>query len=93
MLQRLKEEEKVRAVGATHYSHAAFRDLISVMRSDRVDFVQVPYNAAETFATEELLPLAEELGLGVLVVSPQQDKLAQTVLPCAAERWCPSGAF
>jgi aryl-alcohol dehydrogenase-like predicted oxidoreductase len=71
MLQRLKEEEKVRAVGATHYSYAAFRDLISVMRSDRVDFVQVPYNAAETSATEELLPLAEELGLGVLVVSPQ----------------------
>jgi aryl-alcohol dehydrogenase-like predicted oxidoreductase len=71
MLQRLKEEEKVRAVGATHYSRAAFRDLISVMRSDRVDFVQVPYNAAETSATEELLPLAEELGLGVLVVSPQ----------------------
>ena len=71
MLQRLKEEEKVRAVGATHYSRAAFRDLISVMRSDRVDFVQVPYNAAEISATEELLPLAEELGLGVLVVSPQ----------------------
>jgi Aldo/keto reductase family len=47
-LRRLKDEEKVRAVGATHYSCAAFSDLMSVMRSGRVDFVQVPYNAAET---------------------------------------------
>ena len=70
-LHRLKDEGRVRAVGATHYSRAAFGDLMSVMRSGRVDFVQVPYNAAETSVTEEVLPLAEELGLGVIVVSPQ----------------------
>ena len=71
MLHRLKDEGRVRAVGATHYSRAAFGDLMSVMRSGRVGFVQVPYNAAETSATGELLPLAEELGLGVIVVTPQ----------------------
>ena len=42
MLRRLEDEGKVRAVGATHYSRAAFGDLMSVMRSGRVDFVQVP---------------------------------------------------
>jgi aryl-alcohol dehydrogenase-like predicted oxidoreductase len=47
-VHRLKEEGKVRAIGATHYSRAAFGDLVGVMRSGRVDFVQVPYNAAET---------------------------------------------
>jgi len=70
MLHRLKDEGRVRAVGATHYSRAAFSDLMSVMRSGRVGFVQVPYNAAETSATGELLPLAEELGLGVIVMVP-----------------------
>jgi aryl-alcohol dehydrogenase-like predicted oxidoreductase len=69
-LHRLKDEGRVRAVGATHYSRAAFGDLMSVMRSRRVEFVQVPYNAAETTVAEELLPLAEELGLGVIAMVP-----------------------
>jgi aryl-alcohol dehydrogenase-like predicted oxidoreductase len=69
-LHRLEVEGKVRAVGATHYSRAAFSDLMSVMRSGRVDFVQVPYNAAETTVTGELLPLARELGLGVIAMVP-----------------------
>lgn len=70
MLERLREEGKVRSIGATHYSPAAFADLMSVMRSGRVEFVQVPYNAAETSVTREVLPLAEELGLGVIVMVP-----------------------
>jgi aryl-alcohol dehydrogenase-like predicted oxidoreductase len=44
---------------------------MGVMRSGRVDFVQVPYNAAETSVTQERLPLAQDLGLGVIVLSPQ----------------------
>ncbi len=70
LLHRLKEEGRVSAVGATHYSRAAFGDLMSVMRGGRVDFVQVPYNAAETAVARDLLPLAEDLGLGVLVMVP-----------------------
>jgi aryl-alcohol dehydrogenase-like predicted oxidoreductase len=92
-LHRLKDEGRVCDVGATHHSGAAFGNLISVMQSGRVDFVQIPYNAAETSVTEELLPLAEELGLGVIVVSPQEYKLAQSVLPRRVERWGPAGTF
>jgi aryl-alcohol dehydrogenase-like predicted oxidoreductase len=47
-----------------------FSDLRSVMRRGWVDLVQVPYNAAKTAVAEELLPLAQELGLGVIVASP-----------------------
>ena len=70
MLERLKEEGKVRSIGATHYSHSAFPALMDVMRGGRIDFVQVPYNAADTAVTEEILPLAEELDLGVIVMVP-----------------------
>jgi aryl-alcohol dehydrogenase-like predicted oxidoreductase len=70
LLERFKEEGKVRSIGATHYSRFAFPALMDVMRSGRVDFVQVPYNAVEMTVTEELLPLAQELGLGVIVMVP-----------------------
>lgn len=70
MLEALKEEGKVHSIGATHYSHSAFPALMDVMRSGRVDFVQVPYNAADVAVTEEVLPLAEELNLGVIVMVP-----------------------
>ena len=63
MLEALKEEGKVRSIGATHYLHSAFPALMDVMHSGRVDFVQVPYNALDMAVTEEVLPLAEDLSL------------------------------
>ncbi|HSK99643.1 MAG TPA: hypothetical protein VK869_04840 [Rubrobacteraceae bacterium] len=55
---------------------AALGDLASVMRGGRVDFIQVPYNAAETFVTHEVLPLAADLGLGVIVMTLPVGKLS-----------------
>jgi aryl-alcohol dehydrogenase-like predicted oxidoreductase len=70
MLEDLKSEGKVRSLGATHYSRSAFPALMDVMRGGRIDFVQVPYNATDTAVTREVLPLAAELGLGVIVMVP-----------------------
>jgi aryl-alcohol dehydrogenase-like predicted oxidoreductase len=72
MLERLKGEGKVRAVGATHYQESAFRDLAALMRTNRLDMVQIPYNPLRRTAERQLLPLAESLGLGVLVMSSLQ---------------------
>jgi len=72
LLERLKSEGKVRAVGATHYQESAFDDLAALMKSKRLDMVQIPYNPLRRTAEHELLPLAESLGLGVLVMSPLQ---------------------
>jgi aryl-alcohol dehydrogenase-like predicted oxidoreductase len=36
--------------------------------------VQVPHNVADTTVAREVLPLAAELDLGVIVVSPPEDK-------------------
>jgi aryl-alcohol dehydrogenase-like predicted oxidoreductase len=72
MLERLKSEGKVRAVGATHYQESAFQDLATLMRSGRLDMIQVPYNPLRRTAERDLLPLAESLGLGVFVMSPLQ---------------------
>ena len=40
------------------------------MKSDRVDTIQIPYNVMERGCEEELLPLAEEHGIGVLIMEP-----------------------
>lgn len=72
LLERMKDEGTVRAIGATHYQETAFDDLARLMSSGRLDMVQIPYNPLRRTAERELLPLAESLGLGVFVMSPLQ---------------------
>ena len=69
-LERLRDNGLVRAVGVTNGQHAAFPDLMEVMRSGRISCVQVPYNALDRVVEERLLPLAAELGIGVIVMRP-----------------------
>jgi diketogulonate reductase-like aldo/keto reductase len=70
LLEELREQGRVSLIGATHYSPSAFPELADVMRSGRLDAIQVPYNPLEREVERELLPLADELGIGVLVMRP-----------------------
>lgn len=70
MLEELREQGNVGVIGATHYQHSAFRELMEVMRTGRIQMIQVPYNAADRVVEREVLPLAAELGIGVLVMQP-----------------------
>jgi aryl-alcohol dehydrogenase-like predicted oxidoreductase len=71
-LEELKDEGKVKAIGATHYQESQFGRLEELMRAGRLDTIQVPYNPLRQEAGRSILPLAEELGIGVFVMSPLQ---------------------
>jgi aryl-alcohol dehydrogenase-like predicted oxidoreductase len=70
LLERLRGEGRVGAVGATHYRAAAFDELRRVMETGRIQAIQIPYNPLEREVERTILPLAEEMGIGVVVMRP-----------------------
>jgi aryl-alcohol dehydrogenase-like predicted oxidoreductase len=69
-LERLRDEGKVAVIGATHWQASRFDDLEAVMRGGCVGAIQVPYNPVEREVEKRVLPLADELGIGVVLMRP-----------------------
>ncbi|HEY6608998.1 MAG TPA: aldo/keto reductase [Candidatus Limnocylindria bacterium] len=69
-LEGRRDSGQVAAIGATHYLPSAFAELARAMRSGRIGAIQVPYNPRSRDVEREILPLAAELGLGVIVMQP-----------------------
>jgi aryl-alcohol dehydrogenase-like predicted oxidoreductase len=70
MIERLKDKGKVIAIGATHYSCHSFLELRQVMESGRISTIQIPYNIEQREVEQHILPLAADLGLGVVIMRP-----------------------
>ena len=71
-LERLKGDGKIGMVGVSAMVPDAYPTIMDLMRQGRVDVVQVPYNVMNRGVEDELLPLAQELGTGILVMEPLQ---------------------
>lgn len=69
-LEAERDAGRIGRLGVTHYAASAFGELASALRSGRFDTVQLPYSPLERDCERELLPLAAELGTGVIVMRP-----------------------
>jgi diketogulonate reductase-like aldo/keto reductase len=69
-LREWKEQGRIRYVGITHYEAGAFGEMEKLMRSEKLDFVQINYSLMEPEAEQSLLPLARERGIAVLANRP-----------------------
>lgn len=70
ILKELREDGRVRYIGTTYTGQSRFPDLVDVMRSEPIDFIGVNYAVDDRRAAEEVFPVAEERGIGVLVYVP-----------------------
>jgi diketogulonate reductase-like aldo/keto reductase len=70
VLRAWKADGRIRYLGITHYAHSAFAELEQLMRTEELDFVQLPYNVADREAERRLLPAAAATGTAVLVMRP-----------------------
>jgi aryl-alcohol dehydrogenase-like predicted oxidoreductase len=69
-LREWKAQGRIRYLGITHYEAGAFADMEKIMRSEKLDFVQINYSLMEREAEERVLPLAQERGIAVIVNRP-----------------------
>jgi diketogulonate reductase-like aldo/keto reductase len=69
-LEEERDAGRIDRLGVTHYSPSAFDELARALRTKRFDTVQLPLNPRERACERELLPLAEELGIAVIVMRP-----------------------
>lgn len=69
-LEEEREAGRIERIGVTHYDPSAFRELAEALRTGRFQTVQLPYNPDERECEQELLPLAAELGIAVIVMRP-----------------------
>ena len=69
-LREWKDSGEARYIGVTVSSYGNCEPLESFMRRESPDFVHINYSVVETRAEERLLPLAQELGMAVIINRP-----------------------
>jgi aryl-alcohol dehydrogenase-like predicted oxidoreductase len=67
LARELKQQGKVKYAGLTHYQEGAQVELAALMKRLKPDFVQINYSPVSRGAERTILPLAQDLGIAVMI--------------------------
>ena len=84
-LEAEREAGRIGRIGVTHYASFSFGELERALRTGRFETLQVPLNPLERRCERVLLPLAEELGVAVVVMRPFGEGALLASPPSAGE--------
>ena len=70
VMQEYQREGRIRHLGITDRRPGNYPELIEAMKTGAYDAIQIPYYLGEVACREEVLPLAQEMDLGVIVMRP-----------------------
>lgn len=97
-LNEWKQMGRIRYLGLTHYHSGGYAEMKRLMLKHKLDFIQINYSILNREVELEILPLAEDLGIAVLINRPFEtgrvfNKVGDHNLPeWAAEFDCQSWA-
>jgi len=97
-LRESKSKGKIRYTGITYSEPQGFAEIERHMKAQRPDFVQINYSIVDRGAAQRILPLAQELRMGVIINRPFgsggviRAVLGKPLPPWAAEFDCHSWA-
>ncbi len=69
-LREWKAAGTVKYIGITHYAHGSFDELEQIIKTEKIDVVQLPYSVSDRAAEKRLIPAARDAGVAVLVMQP-----------------------
>ncbi|WP_413728066.1 aldo/keto reductase [Sodalis sp. RH19] len=69
-LRAMKAAGRIRYIGVTHYTPAAYDALESLINATPLDFLQINYALDDRAAEQRLLPLARDKGVAVICNTP-----------------------
>lgn len=69
-LREWKAKGKIRYTGITHSERKGHGEVERIMRLQKPDFVQINYSLVDRAAAQRILPLAQEMGMGIIINRP-----------------------
>jgi aryl-alcohol dehydrogenase-like predicted oxidoreductase len=91
-LREAKDAKRIRYIGVTTSRAEQYPQMLSAMRRHALDFIQVDYSIDNRTAADEVLPLAQERGIAVLINMPFGGRRSGNLFPKLAGREVPEWA-